>query len=172
MAAINTAELWERYLKHNDRKAYEKLIEHYMPIVNIIAGRMAISLPPHVEREDLISSGYFGLLDAASRFDPAKDIKFETYAGIRVKGAMLDYLRSKDWVSPSLRSKIRNYEKALYALENELGEVPTEKQLADYMGLSVKELRELKVKADSSTVVPLETFMENGGDVGNPVNEI
>ena len=88
--------LWHRYLAHKNIDLRNQLAEHYLPLVKLVAGRLAISLPAHVDRDDLLSSGFFGLLDAIDRYDMERKNKFETYAGVRIRGAMLDYLRSKD----------------------------------------------------------------------------
>ena len=109
----NTAEeiqkLWIAYAESKEQDIRNQLIEHYLPLVNIIAGRLAISLPSHVDRDDLVVSGYFGLMDAIDRYNYKLGNKFETYAGVRISGAMKDELRAKDWISVSLRQKIRKY---------------------------------------------------------------
>ena len=113
--------LWRQFQQNKTKELRDRIIEHYLPLVNVIAGRLAISLPSHVDKDDLVSSGFFGLMDAVSRYDYARGNKFETYAGVRIRGAMLDYLRSKDWISVSLRQKIRNYERTVGSLEGRLG---------------------------------------------------
>ncbi|MBQ9615074.1 MAG: sigma-70 family RNA polymerase sigma factor, partial [Selenomonadaceae bacterium] len=112
--------LWNAYAANKTVELRNQLAEHYLPLVKMVAGRLAISLPPHVDREDLLSSGFFGLLDAIDRYDLQRKNKFETYAGVRIRGAMLDYLREKDWVPVTMRQKIRKYEQTAYQLENEL----------------------------------------------------
>ena len=105
--SVDIASLWGVYQKDRSTEVRDQLVEQYLPLVNIIAGRLAIGLPSHVDRDDLISSGFFGLLDAIERYDYARGNKFETYAGVRIRGSMLDYLRSKDWLPVSMRQKIR-----------------------------------------------------------------
>ena len=102
--------LWMQYRQNKDKAIRDRIIEHYLPLVNIIAGRLAISLPSNIDKDDLISSGFFGLMDAVDRYDYSRGNKFQTYAGVRIRGSMLDYLRSKDWISVSLRQKIKKYE--------------------------------------------------------------
>ena len=118
---IDWQTLWVKYKETNSVELRNALAEHYLPLVRFVCGRLAVSLPPHLDRDDLLSSGFFGLLDAIDRFDLARNIKFETYAALRIRGAMIDYLRSKDWIPVSMRQRIRKYEQAVAKLENELG---------------------------------------------------
>ena len=129
-------DLWVLYSQNKDIEIRNKLVEHYLPLVNTIAGRLAISLPNHVDTDDLKVSGYFGLMDAIDRYDYNRGNKFETYAGIRISGAMKDDLRSRDWISVSLRQKIKRYESAIITLEGSLGRTPTDDELADELGLA------------------------------------
>ena len=151
--------LWEQYGKKKEREIRDKLVEHYLPMVNLIAGRLAISLPAHIERDDLISSGFFGLLDAVDRYDVSRGNKFETYAGTRIRGSMLDYLRSKDWIPISLRARIKEYEKAVARLESTLGRVPTDEETAGELGITVQDLHRIEMEINVSTVVPLEDYL-------------
>lgn len=151
--------LWLDYKKTGCIEVRNKLIENYLPLVNVIAGRIAISLPAHVDRDDLISSGFFGLLDAIERYDLDKKNKFETYAGIRIRGAILDYLRSKDWIPVSLRQKIRKYEHAVVELENMLGRSATDEEIAAKMQLTAEELHELVKQLNIATIVPLDDYI-------------
>ncbi len=113
-AAEVVAELWRDY-KEGDggRDARERLILHYSPLVKFVAGRVAAGLPQNIEQADLVSYGIFGLIDAIDKFDPARGFKFETYAISRIKGAIIDELRSIDWVPRSVRSKARSIERAV-----------------------------------------------------------
>ena len=113
-------ELWERYKYQGDKAARDRLILAYSPLVKYVAGRMGNGLPSHIEEADLISYGLLGLIGALERFDPMREIKFETYAISRIKGSIIDELRSLDWVPRSVRSKAREIEKACAALENRL----------------------------------------------------
>ena len=151
--------LWQKYRRQKTIDTRNQLAEYYLPLVKMVAGRLAINLPSHVDKEDLLSSGFFGLLDAIDRYDFQRKNKFETYAGVRVRGAMLDYLRSKDWIPVTMRQKIRRYEQAVYDLENELGRSATDEELAERLGISLGELSELVAQLNSSTVVPLEEYL-------------
>lgn len=150
------ARLWEAYRKTKGLEERNALIEHYLPIVRLVAGRMAISLPNHVDRDDLLSSGFFGLLDAVERFDKTRQLKFETYASVRVRGAMLDYLRSKDWMPTAARQRIRKYGDTFSKLTTELGREPTEEEIQKDMGLTNREYRSLQGSLSLSTIVPLD----------------
>ena len=110
--AVELRELWRRYKDDGDEKARERLVVAYSPLVKFIAGRMASGLPSHVEEADLISYGLLGLIGAIERFDPEREIKFETFAVARIKGAIIDELRSLDWVPRSVRARARDVEKA------------------------------------------------------------
>src|SRR5208283_6040731 len=115
--AIELRDLWRRYKADGDSRARERLVVAYSPLVKYVAGRMASGLPPHVEEADLISYGLVGLISAIERFDLSRDIKFETYAIMRIKGAIIDELRSLDWVPRSVRARAREVERANAKLE-------------------------------------------------------
>ncbi len=157
--SADMASLWGAYQQDKQPEIRDRLVECYLPLVNIIAGRLAISLPPHVDRDDLISSGFFGLLDAIERYDYQRGNKFETYAGVRIRGAMLDYLRSKDWIPVSLRQKIRKYERAVAALESRLGRTATDEEIAAELQMTREELQALLAQLNVATVIPLEEYI-------------
>lgn len=151
--------VWKEYISTKSTEIRDKLVESYLPLVNIIAGRLAISLPPHVDREDLISSGFFGLLDAIDRYDLSRGNKFETYAGVRIRGSMLDYLRSKDWLPVSLRQKIRRYEQTISKLDAELGRPAEDSEVAQELGMTIEELNKLVARLGAATVIPLDDYI-------------
>jgi len=126
--------LWKRYKETDDQKAREKLLEHYYPIVDRVAYQVGSGLPANVDRGDLKSYGTFGLIDALNKFRPEKGIKFETYASSRIRGAILDELRSIDWVPRSLRSKVRAIEATSVKLETTLHRRPTDAEIAEDLG--------------------------------------
>lgn len=158
-ADVDIASLWHAYQAEHKTLIRDQLVEYYLPLVNIIAGRLAISLPSHVDRDDLISSGFFGLLDAIERFEYSRGNKFETYAGVRIRGAMLDYLRSRDWIPVSLRQKIRKYEQTVTRLEGELGRTATDEEIALALDISVSDLHVLISQLNVATVIPLEDYI-------------
>ena len=100
---IDVTALWYQYRDNKTVEVRNQLAEYYLPLVRIVGGRLAVSLPPHLDKDDLLSSGFFGLLDAIDRFDITRNIKFETYAGVRIRGAMIDDLRAKDWIPVTMR---------------------------------------------------------------------
>lgn len=154
-------ELWTAYQESRDPLIREELVLQYLSLVHLIAGRVAISLPAYADRDDLISSGFFGLLDAIERYDPVRGNKFETYAGVRIRGAILDSLRAKDWLPVSLRQKIRKYEKTVSQLEGALGRAATDQEVAKELGITVQELDILVNQMNVATIVPLETYVKN-----------
>jgi RNA polymerase sigma factor FliA len=156
--------LWAAYKDNNEQDARERLILNYSPLVKYVAGRLSANLPPTVENADLISYGIFGLIDAIEKFDPARGIKFETYAIARIKGAIIDELRSLDWVPRSVRSHAREIEKAYIALENKLRRVPRDAEVAKEMGISSKELQDIFTKLSYTSVVSFEELWTAGGD--------
>ena len=149
-------ETWERYKATGDNAARERLILQYAPLVKYVAGRVSVGLPSSIEQGDLTSYGMFGLIDAIEKFDLSKGVKFETYAIARIKGAIIDELRSIDWIPRSVRSKARNVEKALTGLESRLGRTPTEKELAVELELSVKELRQTLAQVSLTSLIALD----------------
>ncbi|MBR0289298.1 MAG: FliA/WhiG family RNA polymerase sigma factor [Selenomonadaceae bacterium] len=167
----NTKDMTALWLKYRENKTVElrnEIAEYYLPLVRIVCGRLAVSLPQHLDKDDLLSSGFFGLLDAIDRFDITRNIKFETYAGVRIRGAMIDYLRSKDWIPVSMRQKIRKYEQAVYQLETKFGRAATDKEIADELKISLDELQTLVSQCNSATVIPLEEYLKT--DVSEAVD--
>lgn len=137
---VKVAELWKRY--HSDRtsaEAEEALIHQYLPWVKTVVGRVAMTLPPHVELEDLYSAGLVGLLNAVRNYDPNANASFETYARLRIRGAVLDELRKMDWIPRSVHAKARKIQTAMQELEQKLGRIPTEAEVARALGLSARE---------------------------------
>lgn len=149
-------ELWRRYKKEADPKARDRLILTYAPLVKYVAGRMGTNFPSHVDESDLVSYGLLGLISALERFEPERNIKFETYAIARIKGSILDELRSLDWVPRSVRSIARQIEKSTAALENKLHRPPTDKEIAKDLKLSMGEFRDALTRISNSSIIALE----------------
>jgi RNA polymerase sigma factor FliA len=154
--------LWARYKDEQDSTARDQLILNYSPLVKYVAGRLASSLPQTVDTADLISYGIFGLIDAIEKFDPGRAIKFETYAISRIKGAIIDELRAMDWVPRSVRSRAREIEASYVALENALRRVPSDREVADHMGISLKEFQDILAKLSYTSVVSFEELWVGG----------
>jgi len=154
--------LWIRYKEDEDSTARDELILNYSPLVKYVAGRLASSLPQTVDTADLISYGIFGLIDAIEKFDLSRAIKFETYAISRIKGAIIDELRAMDWVPRSVRSRAKEIEAAYVALENTLRRVPSDQEVADHMGVSLKEFQDILSKLSYTSVVSFEELWVGG----------
>src|ERR671935_3042970 len=154
--AIELRELWRRFKASGDANARERLVVAYSPLVKYVAGRMASGLPAHVDEADLVSYGLVGLISAIERFDPDREIKFETYAITRIKGAIIDELRSLDWVPRSVRARAREIERVHGKLEHRLHRAPTDEEMARELDITVEEFQEMLVKISNSTVVALD----------------
>jgi RNA polymerase sigma factor for flagellar operon FliA len=157
-------ELWWKYAATRDHAVRDQLIVHYAPLVKFVASRLAAGLPQNVEQADLVSYGIFGLIDAIDRFDPERGNKFETYAMQRIKGAILDELRSYDWVPRSVRAKARSIEKALAKLESELGRTPTEVELAGELTLELPQLQAMLTQISGVGLIALDEMLTGSGD--------
>jgi RNA polymerase sigma factor FliA len=167
--AVELRELWQRYKEDGDERARERLVVAYSPLVKFIAGRMASGLPSHVEESDLISYGLLGLIGAIERFDLEREIKFETFAVARVKGAIIDELRSLDWVPRSVRARARDVEKANAELEAQLQRAPTDEEMAAKLHIGVDEFNDSLLEIANSSVLALDdlwTFADPEGGGG------
>lgn len=157
--------LWRRYKNSGDADARNLLIEAYLPLVKYIAERLASRLPRNVAVEDLASAGIFGLIDAIDGFDMSRDVKFETYCSTRVKGAILDELRTLDWVPRLVRSRSHKYERALAELSTELKRDPTEDEIARRLGVTRPEFE--KIVKERNAAYTLSLSREWGTEDGN-----
>jgi RNA polymerase sigma factor for flagellar operon FliA len=167
MRQTDMKDVWSSYKKTGDEKAREQLVLAYSPLVKFVAGRMSSGLPAHIEESDLISYGLLGLIGAIERFDPQREIKFETFAVSRIKGSIIDELRSLDWVPRSVRAKAREIESTQTKLEHELGRVPTDKEVAEALEISIGDFQESLLQISNSTVVALDelwTVSDSSGD--------
>ncbi len=164
--------IWHAFKGSEDPEARERLILHYAPLVKYVASRVATGLPASVDQADLVSYGMFGLIDALQKFEPGRGNKFETYAIPRIKGAIIDELRAMDWVPRSVRFKQREIEKALADLESMLKRQPTEKELAERLGMSLAELHEVITQISFVSVLALDEAVSVGADRGEQVTLI
>src|SRR6056297_700421 len=154
--------LWERYGQGRDPDVREQLILHYAPLVKYVAGRVAVGMPSHVEHADLVSYGIFGLMDAIERFEPDRGYKFETYAVSRIRGAIIDELRSIDWVPRSVRTKARQVETAMQQLESRLRRSPSESELAGELGWSLEDLQDTLARMSMTSIGALDEVLDVG----------
>jgi RNA polymerase sigma factor for flagellar operon FliA len=154
--------VWRDFKETGSQSSREQLILHYAPLVKYVAGRLGAGLPQSVEQSDLVSNGMFGLMDALDKYDPGREVKFETYAIPRIRGAIIDELRAMDWVPRSIRSKARGVEKAHAQLEAKLGREPTDAEVATRLGINLEELHETLTQISLVSVMALEESV--GGD--------
>jgi RNA polymerase sigma factor for flagellar operon FliA len=162
--------IWKQFKEDGSQESREKLILNYAPLVKYVAGRVSSGLPPNIEYADLVSYGIFGLIDAIEKYDPNRGIKFETYAIARIKGAIIDELRSIDWVPRSIRFKARELEKAYVALENELKRLPSDEEVAKHLCISLDEFHTLLQQMSFISLVALDELWNVGGDKGDKVS--
>ena len=156
--------LWRRFKRTGVKGDRDRLILTYAPLVKYVAGRLGSGLPAHVDEGDLISYGLLGLISAIERYDPDRDIKFETYAIVRIKGAIIDELRALDWVPRSVRSRAREIERAIAELEAKVGRAPTDEEIAHKIGISQDELEESLTDISRSSIAALDELWSGGAD--------
>jgi RNA polymerase sigma factor for flagellar operon FliA len=152
-------ELWVDFQENESAAIRDKLIEYYLYLVRYVAGKMALSVPPSVEIDDLVSAGVVGLMDAIGKYDPGRDTKFETYAVARIRGAIVDDLRSLDWVPRSVRRKARMVEEAYSHLENELGRAADDDEVSKKLNMSVGDFRSVVDEIVSAGLLSLDDFV-------------
>src|SRR5690554_4989087 len=136
-------ELWKEYSETKAQSIKEQLIIEYADLVKYVAGRLSIYFGSNVEYDDLVGYGVFGLIDAIDKFDISKKVKFETYASLRIRGAIIDAIREQDWAPRSLRKKGKDLERAYFEVENRLGHSASDQEVADHMGITTEELNKL-----------------------------
>ena len=165
----DTDGLWRRYKSAPDKDVRDRLILTYAPLVKYVAGRLGAGLPAHVDESDLVSYGLLGLIDAIERFNPERNVKFETYAISRIRGAIIDELRSLDWVPRSVRARARAIERAIAQLEARLMRAPTDEEIAAKLGLSQEELDESLLEISRSSIGALDELWSSPTGSGDAV---
>ena len=158
--------LWEEYKANPTVELREELIIKYSPLVKFVAGRISLYFGGNVEYDDLVSYGIFGLLDAIDKFDLEKGVKFETYASLRIKGAIIDSIRELDWVPRALRQKSKEMERIFTETEHELGRSASDEEVAQRMGVTTEEFSKLLTKSSISSMVSLDEFLEQNYEHG------
>lgn len=158
----NLDEVWTTYKKTGSLESREHLILNYAPLVKYVAGRVTIGLPPNIEMDDLMSYGVFGLVDSIEKFDPQRGVKFETYGISRIRGAIIDGLRSTDWVPRSVRKKARDLEEVVAVLEAKMGRPPSDEQVAAAMHISLKEYHQALNEVSATTLTSLDEVWSKG----------
>ena len=164
MKTVDREKLWGEYQKNPSSALREKLITEYAPLVKVVAGRLSMYLGYNVEYEDLVSYGIFGLIDAIDKFDPGKDVKFETYASLRIRGSILDQIRKMDWIPRTVRQKQKRIEEAIKNIEARTGRAAADEEIAGEIGIAAAELNEWQSQLKVTNVVSLNEFVEQGGE--------
>ncbi len=166
MGTEEKEKLWAEYVKNPNQALREKLILSYANLVKIVAGKLSIYLGYNVEYDDLVSYGTFGLIDAVDKFDYEKGVKFETYASLRIRGAILDQIRRMDWLPRSVRQKQKQIDQAYSKIELEMGRPATDEEVARELRISQDELDKWESQVKASGLVSLDEYMEEGNEAG------
>lgn len=162
---IDIKKVWEHFFQHRDIKSRNVLLEHYLHLVKYTAERLHLRFPKFVELEDLQSAGIFGLISALKNFNPKENIKFETYAVLRIQGAIRDYIRKTDWVPRLVRSRAQQLHMTTHKLEILLGRIPTDTELADELGMDMDQFYHFQRDANAIFLVSLNTHSsDSDGD--------
>ncbi len=173
MAILDNKErLWIEYNHSRTSVIREQIIIEYVPLVKVVAGRLAIYLGSNVEYDELVSYGIFGLIDAIDKFDYGKGIKFETYASLRIRGSILDQIRKMDWIPRSVRQKQKAIDAAIKKLETEVGPNYTDDDVARELGITESEYVNWMGQTNVSNISSLEDFMEQGNEIKNSSNPV
>ncbi|MDE6914216.1 MAG: FliA/WhiG family RNA polymerase sigma factor [Lachnospiraceae bacterium] len=159
--------LWEDYARLRTADLREKLILEYAPLVKVVAGRLSMYLGYNVEYEDLVSYGIFGLIDAIDKFDTGKEVKFETYASLRIRGAILDQIRKMDWIPRTIRQRQKQIDTAIKELEQKNGKPATDAELAAYIGISEDEFLDWQNQVKADNMISLNEYLEQGNDIAS-----
>ncbi len=179
----NVDDLWLKYQKNKTKEIKDELIIEYISLVKVVAGRICMQVGQYVDFDDLVSYGIFGLIDAIDKYDFRPGNKFDTYASLRIRGSIIDAIRKMDWIPRSVRQKQKEIEWAFSKLEQELGRLPTDKEMAEHLDITIEEYDDLVKKSNVSAIVSLDeqisdesnnTFMDLSikSDIGIPDEDI
>jgi len=167
-ARVTPDSLWGKYLRTRRRAFKDELVLHYMPLVRMVADRLSMRLPRSVDHEDLMSAGVFGLFKSVEAFDPDRNARFETYCRLRVRGAMIDFLRQQDWIPREARNRGSRMQEAIAELAERLGRAPTDLELARHLKLGLDHLRETLSELRFGSMVSLSESSENDSGDEHP----
>lgn len=171
MDEVGRKKLWEEYAKAKSPEIREKIILEYAPLVKVVAGRLSMYLGYNVEYEDLVSYGIFGLIDAIDKFDFLKDVKFETYASLRIRGAILDQIRKMDWIPRTIRQKQKKIDAVIRDIEARYGRSATDEEVSSGLGITEEEYLDWQSQMKITNVVSLNEFLEQGSEVPNEASQ-
>lgn len=157
--------LWEKYSREKEQNIRQELILHYLYLVKYTAGRLFINYKNNVEYDDLVSYGIFGLIDAIDKYDYSRGIKFDTYAQIRIRGAIIDYLREIDWIPRSVRQKAKEIENAYIEVENEKGESATDDEVAAKLGITLSDFHKKIQSISSYSIISLDEYLDQNREI-------
>ncbi len=164
MKEAERQKIWDRYMRTRETELRDQLILEYINVVNLVAGRMGMYLGYTVEYDDLVGYGIFGLIDAIDKYDMAKNVKFETYASLRIRGSILDQIRKMDWVPRTLRQKQKKIDNAISKLESELGRPANDEEIASELGLTRDEYEGWRAETELSNLISLDDYLEQGNE--------
>lgn len=164
MKTVDKDKLWESYHKTPTTELREKIIIEYTPLVKVVAGRLSMYLGYTVEYEDLVGYGIFGLIDAIDKFDMTKDVKFETYASLRIRGSILDQIRKMDWIPRTIRQKQKKMDEAIRAVELRTGTIALDEEVSKELGIDQTELLEWQSQLKVTNIISLNEFIEQGSE--------
>ncbi|MBO6015824.1 MAG: FliA/WhiG family RNA polymerase sigma factor [Lachnospiraceae bacterium] len=167
MDEMERKRLWIRYNQTKSTDLREKIILEYAPLVKTVAGRLSMYLGYNVEYEDLVSYGILGLIDAIDKYDTTKEVKFETYASLRIRGAILDQIRKMDWIPRTIRQKQKRIDAVIKEVEQTKGRSATDEELAQGLGITADELTDWQSQMKVTAVVSLNEFLEQGSEIPN-----
>lgn len=159
--------LWQTYANNPTAELREKIILEYAPLVKVVAGRLSMYLGYNVEYDDLCSYGIFGLIDAIDKFDASKAVKFETYASLRIRGAILDQIRKMDWIPRTVRQRQKQISTVIKEIESSTGRNATDEEIASALGISSSEYDDWQSQMKVTNLVSLDEFVEQGSDVAD-----
>lgn len=158
MENMDLGDIWKKYAETKDQGLKNYLTEKYVYLVKLVAGRLGIYLNQYVDLDDLVGYGILGLIDAVDKFDPYKNVKFETYASLRIRGSILDAIRKMDWVPRTLRRKQKELDKAYLELEGSLGRQPSDEEVAASLGIDLKEYENLLKEVNVASLVSIDEY--------------
>lgn len=158
------AKLWKKYEEKRSAEIREQIILEYAPLVKIVAGKLSMYLGYNVEFDDLVGYGIFGLIDAIDKFDSTKEVKFETYASLRIRGAILDQIRKMDWIPRTIRQKQKKIDAAIQEIESKTNKIASNEEIAEELGISEDELLNWQGQMKSTNVISLNEYIEQGSE--------